>query len=63
MYCEILVVAARQPCDRSSSSEKDGDQEWAAITSRIIQSAICPCAALPRIFIQPRASPGLGELA
>lgn len=63
MYCEILVVAARQPCDRGRSSGKDDDQERAAITSRIIQSAVCLCAALPWVFVQPRASLGFGELA
>lgn len=36
MCCEILVEAARQPCGRGSSSGKDDDQEWAAITSRLI---------------------------
>lgn len=63
MCCEILVVAARQPCDRGSSSGKDDDQEWAAITSRIIQSATCLSAAFPRVFVQSKASPGFGELA
>lgn len=62
MCCEILVVVARQLCDKGSSG-KDDDQDWAATTSRIIQSAICLCATLPRVLIKLRASPGFGELA
>jgi len=62
MCCEILIVAARQPCDRGSSSGKDDDQEWAAVMSRIIQSAICLCAALLWVLVQPRDRPGFGEL-
>lgn len=59
MCCAILVAAARQPCDRGSSSGKDDDQEWAAIASRIIQSAICLCAALPGYSSSQESALGL----